>query len=656
MERRPPLVSRPGARVALPPAVEAERSQCTTSPGGALILSAVPGRSIPGGTFEAPAPTREDGLGVATQLLPPVARTGLPDPGAPDGWQPPVRAWGIWERCDRATVRERKLSFAGEAFYQLDWLTVVLLLLVFYGGTFWMSLRIRKKKENVDGYMTSSGSVGFGMSAASMTATWIWAASFYAAATAGYKYGISGPIHYGFWGALMILFIYPFGRRIRKIAPDAHTLAQVMHARHGRSSQLILAGSNIVGSVISLMVNFTAAGTLVSILSPLSFTQGVLIAGVGVLSYTLWSGFRASVLTDFAQLIAMMAAAALIIPIVFFSAGGPEIFEQGMHRLTSEQASFFSPTAILEQGAPFFVAVLAYAIGNQTITQRLFAVREDLIKPTFLTATVAYGATVIGLGILGLLALVIGIVPVGGDYNNLIPQMASTYLSPFFIGVFFIMVIGSLSSTADSDLAALSSIMMADIYANNIARGKVKPAKMLLVGRITMIVATALGVVFASLKLDILAALVFVGALWGSIVFPVIASLYWERVSNRAFTVSVIVSVALFVVARFQLMPIEGVVAVFFESFGTLGAGVVLGLMAFGFFGRRVGIAIGVVAAAALFPFTLGFLRDYPVLLSSLTAYGASAVVCTSLSLATHEAFDFRLIRQRVTAFHGATE
>ena len=77
-------------------------------------------------------------------------------------------------------------------------------------------------------------------------------------------------MHYGFWGALMILFIYPFGKRFRELAPNAHTLAEIMHARHGTQSQLILAGSNIVGSIISLMVNFTAAGALVEILSPLA--------------------------------------------------------------------------------------------------------------------------------------------------------------------------------------------------------------------------------------------------------------------------------------------------------------------------------------------------------------------------------------------------
>src|SRR5690606_6648261 len=115
---------------------------------------------------------------------------------------------------------------------------------------------------------------------------------------------------------------------------------------------------------------------------------------------------------------------------------------------------------------------------------------------------------------------------------------------------------------------------------------KVKPSTMLWVGRITMVVATMMGLIFASFRIDILDLLVFVGALWGSIVFPVIASFYWKKVTNRAFTSAVAVSLVFFLVARFQLIPIEGAVALVLEVFATVGAGVVLGLMAFGFFGK----------------------------------------------------------------------
>ena len=91
--------------------------------------------------------------------------------------------------------------------YQFSTVTVISLLAAFYIGTFLLTLMIGKSKEDADGYMVANHGVGFGISAASMTATWVWAASFYAAATSGYTYGLSGPIHYGCWGALMILFI-----------------------------------------------------------------------------------------------------------------------------------------------------------------------------------------------------------------------------------------------------------------------------------------------------------------------------------------------------------------------------------------------------------------------------------------------------------------
>lgn len=534
------------------------------------------------------------------------------------------------------------------SLHQFSIPTVLLLLLAFYGGTYLMTLMIKKKKEDTDAFMVSNRSVDFGMGAASMTATWIWAASFYAAATSGYTYGVSGPLHYGFWGALMILFIYPFGRRFRKLAPNAHTLGELIHARHGSSSQLILAGSNVLGSIISLMVNFTAAGALVSVLSPLPFQAGVVIAGVGVLSYTLWSGFRASVLTDFAQLVAMMAIAILIIPAILFAMGGPEVLIANFDKITPEQANLFSMDALLNQGAPFFAAVLAYSIGNQTISQRLFAVREDHIKPTFITATLGYGAIVIGLGMIGLMALLVGVEPLNGNMNNLIPQMVSLYLPAGFIMLFFILVIGSLSSTADADLCALSAIAMADIYGKNIAKNKPDPRKMLLVGRLTMVAATAIGVVLASLSLDILVMLVFVGALWGAIVFPVIASCFWDRVTDKAFTWAVIAGLLMFCVVRFSLLPMTGVAGIVYELFASVGGGVVIGLMAFGFFGRYAGLSAGVLVTLVLSYYSVGALRDYTVLMASLTAYGVSTLVCIGLSLMSDSRFDFALIRKRV--------
>ncbi|MGO1165365.1 MAG: sodium:solute symporter family protein [Janibacter sp.] len=532
--------------------------------------------------------------------------------------------------------------------------TIVLLLLLFYGLTMVMSMKISKGgKENADDYMTAGHNIGFGISAASMTATWIWASSMYASVTSGYTYGISGPIHYGLWGALMILFIYPFGRRIRKVAPNAHTLAEVMRARHGRSSQLMLAISNVLGSVISLMSNFIAGGALIAMLSPMNFIQGVLMIAGGVLLYTIWSGFRASVLTDFAQVVAMLLAVVILVPSFFFVLGGTDLLTEGASNLTAHQTNFFSSEAFLGQGAPYIAAVLAYAIGNQTIAQRLFAVREDLIKPTFITATIGYGATIIGIGMMGVLALYAGISPAGGDPNNLLPQMAASHLATPLIVVFFVMIIGSLSSTADSDLAALSSIVMTDIYGERARReGTINPRTMLLIGRLTMVVATVTAVLFAALELNILDLLVFVGAMWGCLVFPVIASFYWTKVTNKAFTASVLAAFVIFLPVRFSLLPEWGAITLAIDAVGIVGAGIVVGLMAFGFFGPKPGIVIGTVFAVAIAPFAIGVISEYPALSGALIPYAVSTIVCFAMSaLSKQEPFDFADIARRTGDF-----
>ena len=541
---------------------------------------------------------------------------------------------------------------------QLGVIGVILLVVLFYGGTMIMSVAISKKKENADAYMTAGNRIGFGVSAASMTATWIWAASMYASVTAGYTYGVSGPLHYGLWGALMILFIYPFGRRIRAVAPRAHTLAEVMYARHGRSSQLMLAGSNVLGSVISLTSNFIAGGALISLLSPLSFGAGILIVAAGVLLYTLWSGFRASVLTDFAQVMAMLGATVIIIPAVFFAAGGPDMFQTGVEagHVTAQQQSFFSSDAFMNQGAPYIAAVLAYAIGNQTIAQRLFAVREDLIKPTFVTATLGYGGTVIGVGMLGVMALYLGVEPLDGDVNNLLPQMVADHLPLALVALAFLMIIGSLSSTADSDLSALSSIVMTDVYGQSVGRQNADPKTMLLIGRITMIVATAAALYFATAKFDILDLLVFVGALWGCLVFPVIASFYWGRITNVAFTVSVLAALAVFLPVRFEWIPIEGAWAFVVETLAILGVGVVLGIMCFGFFGLRPAVVVGAIASVVMLFLGYGFLRDYATLTGSLVAYAVSFLVCWGLSVRSGQDFDFDRIARVTGDFDPATE
>ena len=102
---------------------------------------------------------------------------------------------------------------------------------------------------------------------------------------------------------------------------------------------------------------------------------------------------------------------------------------------------------------------------------------------------------------------------------------------------------------------------------------------------------------------------------------------------------------------RFSWVDLSGGLGIASDVLATLGIGVVLGLMAFGFFGTRVALVVGAVATVAAAPFTIGFLHTYPVLSGSLVAYAASTVVCVALTLLSKDRFDFALIKERTGDF-----
>lgn len=512
-----------------------------------------------------------------------------------------------------------------------------------------LSTLIARRSERADTWVVSNRKVGFGLSAASVMATAIWAPSFYGAAISGYEYGISGPLHYGLWGALIYVVLGAYGKRIRSLSPKGHTLTELMYARHGAGAHLSTGVVAILHSVVSLMLNLTAAGALISILSPVPFDVGVVITAIIVVAYTFWSGFRASVVTDFVQISAVGLITVVVIPIVLFTIGGPGELASRVDQLGPERADFFSTEAILNQGAPMFVAILSWAFANQPLMQRIFAVRSDKVNSSLVLGGVGYGSIVVGLGMLGMMAAIIGVQPANDDPNNIVPQMATAFLPVVLVIAFAFLVIAALASTCDSDLSGLAALMMTDVYRRYIARAEVSNKTMLWFGRVAMVGAAVLAAVLATLQASILDALLTGASLYGAIVFPVIASMYWRRVSNVAFTAGVLTSMLCCVLINLEFMPIPvgAVHSYVFEVIAIVGAGVVVGLLAYPYFGRTVALVGGGITSVACLPL-LGFLSGYTLLTGALVTYGVSAIVTTGLTMFSTKECDFDEVRRKV--------
>jgi Na+/proline symporter len=526
------------------------------------------------------------------------------------------------------------------------------LLLIYFLIVFGIVIKIARKNEDTDEFIVANRQVGLGLGAGSTTATYIWAASFFSAAIAGYQYGIAGPIHYGLWGACALFFIWPYGLRMRELSPEGHTLPELIKARHGKYSHLTTVFANSFGSTVSLTVNLMAAGSLISMFSSISYEWGVIGIGAIILAYVIKSGFRSSVITDYVQITAMFIVAIVGIPMMVNSMGGVSAMYTGLDQnLSPAQASIFSRDALFGQGIPMFVAILSWAIGNQTLIQRVFGIKEDKIKYSFMTASVGYGAIVIGIGTLGFAAAAVGITPVQGDPNNLVPQLASTHLPFAFAIAFMLLILSALSSTADSDLSALSAIFMTDIWNQYVVpNNPAYRSYTLWIGRATMAFFTSIAIYIAMSQISILFAVMFMSVLWGCIVFPVISSLYWENVSDLGFTLGSVGGLVAGVLAAGSFVSFStGPFQLIYTPLVVVGFGVVFALLAFTFLPVKPSAVVGFVAMVAILPAVPQiFAGGYALTVGATSAYGLSAIICGGIALGSDREYDFDQLKDDV--------
>jgi Na+/proline symporter len=539
--------------------------------------------------------------------------------------------------------------------------TILAILAVYFLVMFGLTKRF-SANTGAEEFVVANRNVNYGWGSASMSSTWIWAASMYAAATAAFTYGVSGAFHYAFWGGLGLLFVWAYGRRVRQLAPYGHTLPEFIRARHGRLSQGVIGLENYLNAQYSLIVNFTAAAALLSLFSPLSQLAALLLTAAIVLGYSLLTGIRASLSTDLVQIAAMVVIAAIAVPVIFFNAGGPSGFADSLATLDAGEANFFSLQGFLGQGAPMMALVLAYAFANATVWQRIWVVSERKLKSTYITSGLMYMALVFGVGTLGFIALTQGLSPVDGSTNNIVPQVANQFLPPALALGFVVLLIGAITSTSDSDLSALSSIAMADVWRSAV-RPQASEAELKLVGRVVMIGATTIAVAVALPDPDILNLILFFGAIRAASVFPIAASIVWRRVSNAAFSTAIVVGIALAILAdrgastgdnAISFLSANLWLGAVFIVFSSVGAGVMAGCLAYPFLRIRISTVAGAVVSIAVLVtqmVALPGLLTYASILSALTALGVGMLVCVGVTLMTDNEFDWDQLEGQFTPF-----
>ena len=414
--------------------------------------------------------------------------------------------------------------------------TLIVLLaytVVMFGATVLMT----KKEGNVERFCVGNRDIGWGISALSIAATWIWAPALFTSTENAYTKGFAGLFWFLVPNVLCLILFIPFAKRIREEMPEGITLSGYMHEKYrsGAVKNVYLFQLGAL-SALSTGVQLLAGSKILSMLTGIPFAAMTVIMAVIAFSYSQFSGIRASILTDAIQMVFMLAASIGFVAFGVKNGGGIETLLTGLGGAAGDAGGLFSERGweiFLGFGLPTTIGLISGPFGDQCFWQRAFCVRKDRIGRAFLIGALLFGIVPLSMGILGFIGAGMGYAVTDIGVINF--ELISALLPAWAVIPFLFMIISGLLSTIDSNLCAVSSLTTYIFRKNTMGKTKLSMALLLAAG---IAVANIPGLTVTHLFL-------MYGTLRASTLLPTIFTLKGIRLAPQGIVAGVITAMAI---------------------------------------------------------------------------------------------------------------
>lgn len=398
-----------------------------------------------------------------------------------------------------------------------------------------------EKRITKSGFLLANRKVGWFFGGSSIAASWIWAPALFISVQMAYENGLAGI----FWFTVPNVFalaIFAFlAPRIRKILPEGYTLPQYIKYRlESKRVHTLFLVPYIFYQIMAVTVQLFAGGSLITLLTGIPLLIVMPLMAIIALSYTLLSGLKASVITDFFQLALIFLIGLIIIPLVYKVAGGASVLAAGLRGLAN--VSIFDPGVAFSFGIVTAIGLIAGSVSDQQYWQRSFAIKQRKLVPSFLFGAILFAIVPLALSLLGFFAVAKNIVlPAGVDVSMIGVQTVVELLPNWAVSLFVIMLLAGLSSTLDSGLSAGSSLFITDILK------KTNPKKTIFFARLSMFGITLIGLLIALAVIYIpgfgLKHLWWIfNAIAACVFIPTVLSLFWKKLSAKGAFWGILVS------------------------------------------------------------------------------------------------------------------
>jgi Na+/proline symporter len=338
--------------------------------------------------------------------------------------------------------------------------------------------------------------------------------------------GMASVFGYALASALPLLALAFLGTRLRAVMPHATSLIEYTEVKLGKSYKNLLLVSTVFYMFIFLCAEMTAVAKVLESYGGLSLGLGAFIVLLSALSYSLLGGLRLSIKTDFIQFILICIALLLFFYLIPWEQSLASI---DLLSVTKVDFTTFNSLAF---GLTLIIAVLCTEVFNHATWQRVYALKDDAVKKSFIISAVIVFVAIFILGLSGIFAKSTGLL--GADVNLALFDLLDL-TNPVMIVILIIFVVALVLSSADSLLNAIASLFVLH---------KEEEHKDIRIYRVAMI-ATCVPVFYiASKGYDVFYMFLVADLICCALIGPAIFSILGKREYKNSFLVGIISLIA----------------------------------------------------------------------------------------------------------------
>lgn len=330
-------------------------------------------------------------------------------------------------------------------------------------------------------------------------------------------------------GIILVSFVAPYMRKAM-----ATTVPEIIGRRYGTSSYVITSLLSIVSLLALTAVQITATATIISVLTGLSMTVAILLAGLGVTFYTYLGGMWSVTLTDFIQFFLIVFGFAIAVPFALDAAGG---WGTVVSNIPPEQLGFtkIGWKTIIGLIILYF---MTFSTGQEAV-QRYYAAKNEKVA---VKGSILCGVL---MSLYAFIPAILGLIALSAfpdiKANNALATVSVELLPPLIAGLLLSGVISATLSSASGDMLGVASVFVKDIYGRFMNKD-LSDSQELKVSKLVVGISGLLAIAISLKSQQIIPLLVFAFTIRSTGPFAAyILGLMWERVTKNAGIWSILV-------------------------------------------------------------------------------------------------------------------